>query len=85
MMINPLMKCGHTAQAMMGSKPVCVVCYGIVDGANEIDDTPPDLTGRFAKCFQCGKTRESDYKLAFFQHRPDCEYDSYYSGCRGWD
>ena len=49
---KPMMKCGHAANAVKTGTdiPVCVVCYGIVPGADVVDDSPPDLSGRFAEC-----------------------------------
>lgn len=85
-----MMKCGHSANAVQpnnGNKPVCVICFGNPK-ALEIDDNPPDLSSRMAKCdYRCGNTRPSSefQKLAFFSHRPDREFDSYYCGCMGWD
>lgn len=28
---------------------------------------------------------DSSWDLAFFQHKPNEEYDEYYCGCYGWD
>lgn len=75
-----MMKCGHTALTTKG----CPICIGLVAGAEEVADELPDLTGRKARC-ECGGTRDSDISLPFFTHRPDCDTDSYYCGCRGWD
>lgn len=82
-----LMKCGHTANGIVGGDtPCCVICYGIVgdDAITPVED-PPNLFGREAKCSSCGRTVPSDFSLAFFRHQPEAEFDSYYSGCRGWD
>lgn len=85
-MDSPLMKCGHTANAVSNGKPCCAICFGIDEGATEIADTVPDLTGRKAKCFYgCGKIADSSYSLPFFEYKPNSEYDSYYCGCEGWD
>jgi len=75
-----MMKCGHVANTERG----CVICFGITPGAEEINYSPPDLTGRKAKC-ECGGLRDSDTRLPFFEHRPDQDTDLYYCGCRGWD
>ena len=83
--MTTMMKCGHAANATRGGKPVCVICYGISPGADEVDESPPDLTGRVAKCTSCSRTAPSRTSLAFFAHRPDAEMDSYYCGCWGWD
>lgn len=96
-MSAPMMKCGHAANATREGQPVCVICFGIVPGADVVDDSPPDLTGRFAICSyvrdaslgHSGKYAgrkdpvPSSPKLAFFQHHPDREFDEYYCGCWG--
>lgn len=54
---TPMMKCGHAANATSNGKPSCVICHGISDGKNLIiDDTPPDLAGRTARCSFYGST-----------------------------
>jgi hypothetical protein len=90
----PLMKCGHTANAMSVSKngkrePCCVIC-----GCYEVAETKPDLTGRFAKCSYRNKRNgqphtdkdivPSSYDLPFFEYKPNEKYDEYYCGCWGW-
>ena len=82
-MMSTMMACGHTANATRAGRPVCVICWGIHDGAGEIAETA-DLVGRVAMCVQCGKTNPSSTELAFFKSQPDAVYDSYYSGCDGW-
>jgi hypothetical protein len=82
---NSTMACGHTANAVKDGKPVCVICYGIVDGADRVVEAP-DLTGRVAKCGSCNRPPvPSSSRLAFFRHHPERDADSYYCGCRGWD
>ncbi len=97
--IKPMMKCGHVANAVRklngGEEvPVCVICAGIDTGASEIDESPPDLSKRYAKCGYKRKrngtlhgpaVRSDKDKLAFFEHLPDEEFDDYYCGCWGWD
>ena len=84
-MNHPLMKCGHVAMALdSNNKPVCPMCIDIVDGADEVDENQPDLTGRQAMC-ECGCIVQSSYKLPFFFHKPESEYDEYYCRCMGWD
>lgn len=80
------MKCGHAANAKKDDgSPVCVICYGIVSGADEVV-TDPDLTGRFATCSYGTHGRvPSSTNLPFFSHRQDRDYDTYYCGCFGWD
>lgn len=82
-----MMKCGHAANAEDSEhNPVCVICIGIDPSAKIIDDNPPDLSKREAKCDYCGhKAKSNPGKLAFFAHKPEKEFDEYYCGCRGWD
>ena len=82
--MTELMKCGHAANAHQDGKPVCVICVGIDAGATVVEEKP-DLTGRKARCSDCGSEVDSSFNLAFFEYRPEQETDSYYSGCRGWD
>lgn len=51
----------------------------------EVPYTHPVGAPRFASCVYCGKREESSEKLPFFKERPNCETDSYYCGCYGWD
>lgn len=85
-MSRPLMKCGHTANAVnsVTGKPVCAICVGLTPDAEVVNENPPDLTGRVAKCY-CGATKPSSFDLAFFEYRPDKAWDSYYCGHAGWD
>jgi hypothetical protein len=78
-----MMKCGHVANAKHNGKPCCVLCCGIRDGWDQISENP-DLTGRHAKCATCGQVKHSIENLAFFEYRPDQEFDLFYCGCRGW-
>lgn len=95
---HPLMKCGHTAQAVQRmpdgtTRPACVICM-----CTEIAESEPDLTGRKARCSYFGRTFKhagrtvtchgeagSKYSLPFFKHKADAPYDEYYCGCFGWD
>lgn len=80
-----LMKCGHTANAEYDDgKPCCLICSPKRE-AYEIVDEKPDLTGRKAKCTDCGEIVDSSWNLPFFEYCPDKEYDRFYSGCWGWD
>lgn len=82
----PMMKCGHAANSTKADgSPACVICAGIVPGADEIVEQAPDLAGREASCTYCGSRIPSSQKAAFFSHRPDRPTDSFYCGCRGWD
>ena len=86
----PMMKCGHVAQGVESEtkKPICIICMGIHTGATEVDDTPPDLTGRKARCSyfrRCGTEVDSNYKLAFFGYEPNREFDEFYCDCYGWE
>jgi hypothetical protein len=83
--MKPLMGCGHAANATRADgSPVCVICLGIVAGADTVV-TAPSLEGRVARCWDCSRTVPSSTDLPFFEHRPDEAEDRYYSGCRGWD
>ena len=66
---TPMMKCGHAANAKRKIEgewePSCVIC-----GCAEIDDAPPDMAERKARCSYYGKhsangrfrsTNESNY------------------------
>lgn len=80
-----LMKCGHTANAEYDNgKPCCLICSPRRE-AYEVVDDKPDLTGRKAKCTDCGEIVDSNWNLPFFEYCPDKEYDRFYSGCWGWD
>jgi hypothetical protein len=84
------MQCGHTANATTKNDdgneiPCCVLCCSRNDLASKTVVTPPDITGRKARCSYCYLTVNSDFDLAFFECRPDHEFDCYYCGCRGWD
>ena len=82
------MKCGHVANAKIDGKPCCAICYGIKDGATEIDTLLIDESihkGREAKCPYCKTIVNSSYKLPFFKYKKDEQYDEYYCGCYGFD
>ena len=83
---HPLMKCGHTAQGKdRFGNPVCAICVGLMTEAREVDPSPPDISGRMARCPDCHTEVKSDFSLPFFSHRPNSLKDAYYCGCRGWD
>lgn len=91
-MSSVLMKCGCVALATnKEGKPVCPMHIGIVAGAEQVQDDPPSLAGRFAFCTYCHSKRPSDYSLPFFEvgyYRQGSLFndaDSFYCGCRGWD
>lgn len=97
-MSDILMKCGHSANAEQKledgtSIPACAICM-----CRDIVENKPDLTGRKARCTYFGRTfkhngrmvtchgeADSKYRLAFFEHKPNSKYDTYYCGCWGWD
>ena len=84
---KPMMKCGHRANAVDAEtgKPSCAIHAGLTSDALVVADEQPDLSGRTARC-TCGKTVPSDSEhIAFFEHRPDEEFDGYYCGHGGWD
>lgn len=82
-----LMKCGHAANAKntKTGKPCCVICFGIVAGADEPMERDPDLTGRVAHCSDCKREVPSSTDLAFFSYQPGNRCDYYYCGCKGWN
>ncbi len=46
-----LMKCGHAAQATdSDGNPACVICAVLDPNARVVDENPPDLNGRVARC-----------------------------------
>lgn len=84
--MRPLMKCGCVAQGVDAcGGPICAVHAGFTPDARIIDENPPDLTGRKAKCTYCKNVRDSALTLPFFEHRPTDERDGYYCGCYGWE
>lgn len=101
MKIKPMMKCGHAANSIHDGKPACVICAGSNTGWDEIDESPPSLEGRKARCAyrtpgrygaQGGAmeggfhgVKPSSSNLPFFEHKPNEAYDEYYCGCFGWD
>lgn len=70
-MNNPIMmKCGHAANAIdEKGNPCCVICISINKEAEQIEDNPPDLKGRLAKCGCCKNKEKSSFGLAFFEYR----------------
>lgn len=82
-MNEPMMKCGHRANATSEDKPCCVICAPS-EGYNIIVEEP-DLSKRQCRCSMCKKVVPSTKAVAFFEHKPDKEYDAHYDGCMGWD
>jgi len=84
-MSRVLLKCGHADNAIRimpdGTRvPSCAIC------ACEEQVVIPDLSTRQAKCsYGMHAIRTSNMHLAFFEHRPQYEYDEYYCGCHGWE
>ena len=67
---------------------ICTSCAG------EVYRESVDLTGRMAKCaysttrsgnLHNPETVKSGFGLAFFEYKPDKDFDTYYCGCHGWD
>jgi hypothetical protein len=84
--VKPMMKCGHAANATDSKgNPVCVICIGIDPGAEIVDESPPNLEGRTARCVYCSCEEPSSPNLPFFEYNPKGEKDTFYCGCRGWD
>lgn len=84
-MKTKMMKCGCAANGKCGDKDICVAHYSLTpDGAIEVP--APDLSKRHAVCCygQHGKIFSS-VDLAFFEYRPNENFDRYYCGCYGWD
>jgi len=53
--MSEMMKCGHAAQGIDDKgNPVCVICYPDPRATQE-DESPPDLTGRTARCSYYGQ------------------------------
>lgn len=82
---RPVMTCGHTANAVHkikggGEEPACVICC-----CCEVDESPPDLTGRVAVCPDCRTERPSDYGLPFFQYRGPGAMDHKCRNCGFYD
>ena len=50
-------------------------------GARPYKNECPKCRGRE----RCKCEEQSSSNLAFFEYRPDAEYDSFYCGCSGWD
>lgn len=88
--IKYLMACGHVAQAVDGKtgKPGCIFCFPNPKSTivkRTIENMTDGLEGRKARCAWCNKKTDSRWDLAFFEYKPDKEYDEYYCGCGGWD
>ncbi len=75
---KPMMACGHVQNSTQDGKPFCCICI-----ETEISETP-DLSGRIARCPDCGNEEISGMNLPFFDHSPKAEKDRYYCGCKGW-
>ena len=81
---NPMMSCGHAANATSQGKPCCAICIGLHPGARVIAHNVPSLAGRIATCGGHSPV-SSNTNLAFFKHCPNQETDDYYCGHAGWD
>ena len=85
----------NTPEMEQGSLPCCAICAPRPE-AYEIDENPPDLRNRKARC-DCGKEVSSPFHLPFFEYRgpgsrfvrdldPEgLSFDDYYCGHAGWD
>ena len=63
-----MMKCGHPANAINSADhPVCAICVGVTPLARVVDDAPPALIGRQARC-TCGKVVDSSTALPFYHY-----------------
>ena len=91
---NPMMECGHAANAttVREGKPIpcCAICgaLGAVSGWDVISTIQP-APDRVARCSyygrRCRGEAASSSSLAFFQSLPGEAFDRYYCGCWGWD
>lgn len=93
----PMMKCGCRAQGTTSpdNNPVCVIHVGFTPDAEIVNENPPDISGRKARCSYYGSHCKSEANsdgsgsrwnsLPFFVSQPTEEYDQYYCGCWGWD
>jgi hypothetical protein len=49
--MNPMMECGHSANAKdADGNPCCAICIGMIDGADRVMKSAPDLSNRKARC-----------------------------------
>ena len=53
-MDKPMMKCGHAANSTHDGEPACAICFPHPK-ATEVDESPPSLEGRTARCFHYGQ------------------------------
>ena len=81
--------------------PACVICecFEIAEEQPDLSKRKARCTyygkpTRKSECDVCDKSedrvchceRDSDpNKLAFFEHKPNNEFDGFYCGCHGWD
>jgi hypothetical protein len=80
-----IMACGHAPSgADKEGCPICAICVGITAKA-ELRQTVSIPISRQAKCSHCGSYAPSVENLAFYQYKPNEEYDEFYCGCAGWN
>jgi hypothetical protein len=88
MTLQPIMTCGHAANATVDGVPCCAICFSVDPvGATTPGNTEIVVGNRTARC-TCGVTRPSSEreKLAYFQYRGEgsseatrrCRNCSYY-------
>jgi hypothetical protein len=60
--MKTIMRCGHSANAIdrKTGKDCCVICIGIVAGADEPMQNQPVLEGRKAQCAMCANIKDSN-------------------------
>lgn len=96
-----LMKCGHSTHAFNAAtkEPVCVICVGLTEDARipMAEEEAKSLTeGRMMRCsYARGRNGQpcaarlnpvpSNPASAFFESKPNEEFDQFYCGCWGWD
>lgn len=84
-MARKLMMCGCLSTGVDAKgRPVCASHVGIEPGAEVVNENPPNLDGRRAKCRYCENIRPSGFNLPYFRWNPEGE-DEWYCGCRGWN
>lgn len=79
-----MMKCGHSSEGAYDTKtgnPVCVTCVGFTPLAEEVDESPPDISGRRSRCTMCGREVDSSFNLPFFEYCGPGSYDASMCKC----
>lgn len=80
-----LLTCGCAPNAELGQADGTFVPGCVTHMNTKMAEAPTDLSGRAARCTDCGKTVPSSQAMAFFEHHPEWPHDRHYDGCGGWD